>query len=53
MLTLLPHVRPLYISIHERKVGHTQWINGLTLQMSSTFFHALPQMQLNTGTDQR
>ena len=34
MLLLLPHVRPLYISIHERKVGRTRWINGLTLQMS-------------------
>ena len=32
MLTLLPHARPLYISIHERKVGRTRWINELTLQ---------------------
>lgn len=34
MLALLPQVRPLYISIHERKVGRTRWINELSLQMS-------------------
>jgi hypothetical protein len=38
MLLLLPHVRPLYISIHERKVGRTRWINGLSLQMSHPAF---------------
>jgi hypothetical protein len=38
MLLLLPHVSPLYISIHERKVGRTRWINGLTLQMSHPAF---------------
>ena len=38
MLALLPHVRPLYISIHERKIGRTRWINGLTLQMSHPAF---------------
>ena len=38
MLALLPQVRPLYVSIHERKVGRTRWINGLTLQMSHPAF---------------
>ena len=38
MLSLLPHVRPLYVSIHEHKVGRTRWINGLTLQMSHPAF---------------
>lgn len=38
MLALLPHVHPLYISIHERKVGRTRWINGLSLQMSHPGF---------------
>ena len=32
MLVLLPNVSPLYISLHERKIGRTRWINGLTLQ---------------------
>jgi hypothetical protein len=32
MLALLPNVQPLYISIHERKIGRKRWINGLTLQ---------------------
>jgi len=38
MLILLPHVRPLYISIQERKVGRTRWINELSLQMSHPAF---------------
>lgn len=38
MLTLLPKARPLYISIHERKVGRTRWINGLSLQTSHPAF---------------
>jgi len=32
MLALLPNVSPLYISLHERKIGRNRWINGLTLQ---------------------
>ena len=31
MLTLLPNVRPLFIAIHERHIGRTRWIAGLTL----------------------
>lgn len=31
MLTLLPNVRPLFIVIHERHIGRTKWIAGLTL----------------------
>lgn len=38
MLLLLPHVRPLYISIQEQKVGRSRWINGLSLQMSQPAF---------------
>ena len=38
MLLLLPHVSPLYIAIHERKVGRTRWINALSLQMSHPGF---------------
>jgi len=32
MLALLPNVRPLYISIHEHKLGRHRFINALTLQ---------------------
>jgi hypothetical protein len=32
MLTLLPHVRPLYVAIHEVKVQRACWIVSLTLQ---------------------
>ena len=31
MLTLLPNVRPLFIEIHERRIGRIRWIAGLTL----------------------
>ncbi len=31
MLNLLPNVRPLFIMIHERRIGRTRWIIGLTL----------------------
>jgi len=32
MLALLPHVQPLYIHIHELRIGRKRWIAGLTLQ---------------------
>jgi len=32
MLTVLPHVRPLYLSINECRLERTRWISGLTLQ---------------------
>ena len=32
MLSLLPHVRPLYLGIHELREGRQHWIVGLTLQ---------------------
>jgi len=32
MLTLLPQVRPLYVDIHELRIGRQRWIVGLTLQ---------------------
>lgn len=38
MLSLLPNAWPLYIAIHERRVGRTHWINGLTLQISHPAF---------------
>jgi len=31
MLTLLPHVRPLYVDIHELRIGRKRWIVGLAL----------------------
>ena len=31
MLTLLPNVRPLFIALHECRIGRTRWIAGLTL----------------------
>jgi hypothetical protein len=34
MLTLLPHVRPLYIAFQELRVERTRWIVSLTLQTS-------------------
>lgn len=38
ILVMLPHIRPLYVSIHERKVGQHRWINGLSLQTSHPAF---------------
>jgi hypothetical protein len=35
MLTLLPDVRPLYITFHERRLDRTNWIVGLTLQTNN------------------
>ena len=32
MLVLLTHITPLYVSIHELKLGRHRWIIGLTLQ---------------------
>lgn len=32
MLTVLLHVRPLYLSINECRIERTRWISGLTLQ---------------------
>jgi len=32
MLALFPNASPLYISLHERRIGRNRWINGLTLQ---------------------
>lgn len=32
MLALLPHVRPLFLAIHEIRIGRQRWINSLTLQ---------------------
>jgi hypothetical protein len=32
MLILLTNVKPLYLEIHERKIGRTHWINGVRLQ---------------------
>lgn len=34
MLSLLPHVRPLYIDIHSLKSGRNYWIVNFTLQTS-------------------
>lgn len=34
MLTLLPNVNPLFVQIHEIKIGRKRWIVGLTLQTS-------------------
>lgn len=31
MLALLPHIRPLYLGIHELREGRNHWIHGLTL----------------------
>ena len=31
MLTLLPNVQPLFLEFHERHIGRTRWIAGLTL----------------------
>ena len=35
MLTLLPHVRPLYIDIHELSINRNRWLVGLTLQTTA------------------
>ena len=35
MLKLLPHVKPLYLMIHERKIGRHYWMAGLTLQTTN------------------
>lgn len=32
MLTLLPHITPLFLALHEHKVERSRWITGLTLQ---------------------
>jgi len=32
MLTLLPHVSPLYLAIHELKIDRVRWMNGISLQ---------------------
>ena len=32
MLTLLPTVDPLYVFLHEVKIGRNRWIKGITLQ---------------------
>ncbi len=34
MLTLLVHIKPVYISLHELKIGRKRWIVGLSLQTS-------------------
>ena len=34
MLILLTNVKPLYLEVHERKIGRTRWINGVRLQMT-------------------
>ena len=34
MLAVLPHVSPIYLSIHERLIEGQRWIIGLTLQTS-------------------
>jgi len=35
MLVLLSNVRPLYLALHELRVGRTRWIVDLTLQTSN------------------
>ena len=35
ILSLLVHVRPLYASIHERKMGRDRWIQSLTVQTTN------------------
>jgi len=32
MLNLLIHIKPLYLTLHERKVGRNQWVQSLSLQ---------------------
>jgi len=34
MLLLLPNVRPLFVSLHERKLGRDRWLQSVALQMT-------------------
>jgi len=34
MLSLLPNVKPMYVSVQEHKVGRNRWVAGMSLQTS-------------------